>query len=61
VSPSADARDEATAASLLGAVCARGDALHHVNVPEGDPASAARRALGGTLELRQFDMRKENR
>jgi hypothetical protein len=61
VSPSADARDEATAASLLGAVRARGDALHYVNVPERGPASTALYALGGTLELRQLDMRKENR
>jgi hypothetical protein len=28
-----------------------------VNVPEGDPASAAFEALGGKLDLRQFEMR----
>jgi hypothetical protein len=26
-------------------------------VPEGDPAAVAFRALGGALELRQFEMR----
>jgi len=30
--------------------------LTYVNVPEGDPASDALRELGGTLDLRQFEM-----
>jgi len=50
------ARDARAAASLLAAARARGESLHSVNVPEGDPASAALRSLGGTLELRQFEM-----
>jgi len=29
----------------------------HVNVPEGDVASVALARLGGTLELRQFELR----
>jgi hypothetical protein len=29
-----------------------------VNVPEGDAASGALRALGGMLDLRQFEMRR---
>ncbi len=39
-----DAADEAAAATLLAAARARGRSLHYVNVPEGDPASAALRA-----------------
>jgi ribosomal protein S18 acetylase RimI-like enzyme len=43
-----DAADEAAAARLLAAARARGTSLHYVNVPEGDPASAALARLGGT-------------
>jgi hypothetical protein len=53
-----DARDAAAAAELLSAARARGDSLRYVNVPEGDPASAALRSLGGRLDLRQFEMRR---
>lgn len=52
-----EAQDETAAEALLAAARARGESLHYVNVPEGDPASAALQALGGTLELRQFEMR----
>lgn len=47
-----DAPDEQTAAKLLS----RGSRLQYVNVPEGDPASAALRRLGGTLDLRQLEL-----
>jgi GNAT superfamily N-acetyltransferase len=47
-----DARDEAAAVALLS----RGTRLSFVNVPEGEPASAALARLGGTLTLRQFEM-----
>jgi ribosomal protein S18 acetylase RimI-like enzyme len=53
-----DARDEAAAAQLLSAARARGESLQYVNVPEGDPASAALRSLGASLDLRQFEMRR---
>jgi ribosomal protein S18 acetylase RimI-like enzyme len=53
-----DARDAESAAELLSAARARGDSLHYVNVPEGDPASVALRSLGGSLDLRQFEMRR---
>lgn len=49
------ARDEEAAAELLAAARSRGT-VHFVNVPEGDPASAALRALGGTLDLRQHEL-----
>ncbi|HEY2327385.1 MAG TPA: GNAT family N-acetyltransferase [Gaiellaceae bacterium] len=39
------------------ALLSRGKALSYVNVPEGDVASAALAALGGTMSLRQFEMR----
>jgi GNAT superfamily N-acetyltransferase len=48
-----DARDEDAAVALLS----RGRALGYVNVPEGDVACAALARLGGTLELRQYEMR----
>jgi GNAT superfamily N-acetyltransferase len=51
------AADEEVAATLLAAARARGTSLHYVNVPEGDPASAAFARLGGTLDLRQFELR----
>jgi GNAT superfamily N-acetyltransferase len=47
-----DARDEAAAVALLS----RGTKLSFVNVPEGEPASAALARLGGTRTLRQFEM-----
>ena len=51
------ARDEAVARELLAA--AKGDApsLHYVNVPSGTPAVAALRALGGSLDLTQLELR----
>ena len=49
------AAGEEPARRLLAAARARGDSLHYVNVPEGDPASAALAGLGGTLELRQLE------
>ncbi|MFL5927251.1 MAG: GNAT family N-acetyltransferase [Gaiellaceae bacterium] len=53
-----EARDADAAAELLAAARASGESLHYVNVPEGDPASAAFRSLGGTLDLRQFELQK---
>jgi ribosomal protein S18 acetylase RimI-like enzyme len=50
-----DARDADAAAELLAAARARGESVHFMNVPETDPASAAFRRLGGTLDLRQFE------
>jgi GNAT superfamily N-acetyltransferase len=47
----ADTIDAATA------LLSRGKPLHYVNVPEGDVASAALAALGGTMSLRQIEMR----
>jgi GNAT superfamily N-acetyltransferase len=47
-----EARDEDAAAKLLS----RGLPLSYVNVPEGDPASAALARLGGKLDLRQFEL-----
>jgi ribosomal protein S18 acetylase RimI-like enzyme len=52
-----DAADDTAAASLLAAARARGSSLHYVNVPEGDPASHALERLGGTLDLRQLELR----
>jgi len=51
-----EARDEHAAGELLAGALASGSALSFVNVPEGDPASAALARLGGTLRLRQFEM-----
>lgn len=45
------------AAALVAAARNRGASLHYVNVPEGDPAAAALAALGGKLDLRQFEYR----
>jgi hypothetical protein len=53
-----EADDESAAEELLAAARARGESLHYVNAPEGDPASAALEALGGSLDLRQFEMRR---
>ena len=52
-----EAADEEAAATLLAAARARGTSLHYVNVPAGDAASAALARLGGTLDLRQFELR----
>lgn len=52
------ARDAEVARALLVAARARGGELHYVNVPEGDPASDALRALGATLDLRQLELRR---
>ena len=49
------AADERVARDLLCALRVRGEQLSYVNVPEGDPASLALRALGGSLDLRQFE------
>ncbi len=53
------ARDEEVARELLRALRVRGERLSYVNVPEGDPASAALKALRGSLDLRQFEMSLE--
>jgi ribosomal protein S18 acetylase RimI-like enzyme len=50
------ATDDAVAAELLSAVRGKAESLLYVNVPEGDPASAALASLGGHLELRQLEM-----
>jgi ribosomal protein S18 acetylase RimI-like enzyme len=50
------ARDEEVACELLAGVRARADAVRFMNVPEGDPASAALAALGAKLELRQLEL-----
>jgi GNAT superfamily N-acetyltransferase len=47
-----EARDEDAAARLLS----RGLPLSYVNVPEGDPASAALARLGGKLDLCQLEL-----
>ncbi len=49
------AEDADAAAELLAAARGRGESLHFMNVPEGDPAAAALRRLGGSLDLRQFE------
>jgi len=53
-----EARDESAAAELLAAARSRGESLQYVNLPEDEPASAALRTLGGTLDLRQYEMRR---
>jgi ribosomal protein S18 acetylase RimI-like enzyme len=53
-----DAAHEAAARDLLAAGRARGSSLHFVNVPAGDPACAALAALGGSLDLRQHELRR---
>ena len=50
------ATDPAVARELLCALRAGGDRISYVNVPEGDPAATALRELGGSLDLRQFEM-----
>jgi hypothetical protein len=47
---------ERAARDLLAGARARGDSLSFLNVPEGDPASAALHALGGRLTTRQLEM-----
>ena len=56
-----EARDEDAAAELLSVARARGESLHFMNVPETDPASAAFRRLGGSLDLRQFEYELDRR
>ena len=51
-----EATDERPARELLAAARARGESLHYLNVPEGDPASVALESLGGSLDLRQFEL-----
>lgn len=55
------AASEDAAAELLASARARGESLHYVNVPEGDPASAALRRLGGSLDLRQLELERAQR
>jgi ribosomal protein S18 acetylase RimI-like enzyme len=55
------ARDDHAARELLAAARARGASLNYVNVPVGHPASAALRTLGGSLDLRQYEMRLSSR
>src|SRR5262249_23309911 len=50
------ARDVAAAAGLVAPARGLGTTLRFVNVPEGDPASAALRGLGGRLDARQVEM-----
>ena len=50
------ADDKNAARTLLAAARSRGESLHYVNVPAGDPASVALADLGGKLELRQLEM-----
>jgi hypothetical protein len=50
-----------TARTLVAAARARGTGLRFVNVPAGHPGTAAMAALGGTLDLRQFEMRLTRR
>ena len=56
-----DARDEDSAAELLAAARGRGESVHFMNVPENDHASGAFRRLGGTLDLRQFELERDQR
>ena len=46
-----------SARTLVAAARARGTGLRFVNVPTGHPGTAAMAALGGTLDLRQLEMR----
>jgi GNAT superfamily N-acetyltransferase len=48
---------DASSIDAATALLSRGKALSFVNVPEGDVASAALAALGGTMSLRQLEMR----
>lgn len=48
---------QASDIDVATALLSRGKALNYVNVPEGDVASAALAALGGTTSLRQYEMR----
>ena len=49
------AESVAAAADLLSAARTLGE-VHFLNVVEGDPASAALRALGGTIDVRQHEL-----
>jgi ribosomal protein S18 acetylase RimI-like enzyme len=55
------ARDEGAARAALVAARSRGASLHFLNVPAGDPASAALRSLGASLDLRQFELERDQR
>jgi hypothetical protein len=50
------ARDDDAAARILAAARGRGESLHYVNVPAGDPAARALARLGGTLDLCQLEL-----
>jgi ribosomal protein S18 acetylase RimI-like enzyme len=50
------AEDDRAAARILAAARGRGELLHYVNVPEGDPATRALARLGGSLDLRQHEL-----
>ena len=51
------ARDAAVAEELLGAALRLGWPVRLTNVPEGDPVGEAFRELGGSLDLRQHELR----
>ncbi|MGH3003039.1 MAG: GNAT family N-acetyltransferase [Gaiellaceae bacterium] len=51
------AEGEGPARELLAAARARG-VLRYVNVPEGEPASAALRSLGASLDVRQLELER---
>jgi ribosomal protein S18 acetylase RimI-like enzyme len=53
------AREADAAAALVAAARRLGTTLRFVNVPKGDPASAALRELGGRLDARQVEMATE--
>ena len=55
------ARDEAVARELVAAVRARGERLSYVNVPERRSRVDRARELGGTLDLRQYEMELDAR
>jgi hypothetical protein len=55
----AAARDSSSARALVAAARARGDTLAVLNLPPDDPISAALRALGGRVTLRQLELALE--
>jgi ribosomal protein S18 acetylase RimI-like enzyme len=50
------AESEEAARQLIAAARTRGEVLRFLNVPEDDPAVPALRALGGTLDVRQYEL-----
>lgn len=50
------AADDGAAEELLAAARGRGETLRFVNVPVGDPSSAAMSRLGGRLDVRQLEL-----